>query len=213
MAPYKQRNTRSKYKRVAKASAGSKAVSSWWKTSTINRLAKRVTNYTKTKLLIGYKGDSSKVVPSTSIKQYICDNWVPQRRQKQQRNDDVPSLAQMNQDIIAHIFDFLANDGDNIPVFLALSQTCRTFNNILGNDKIWLSLYPKLAAKEFEFKTTPRERVFICKAIHNIRKAQKTFKDGWRGIQLFKISSKRGCSLLFSRGGAKQYNRQDRKST
>ena len=164
MAPHKKRNTRSKYTRVAKASAGSKVISSWWKTSSINRLAKRVTHFTT--------NSSNTVSSSTSIKQYICDNWVPQRRQKQQRHDEGPSLAQMDSDVIGHIFDFLANDKDNIPAFLALSHTCRTFNNILGNDKMWEKLYPKLAAKEFKHKTTTKERVFIYKALSNVRKWQ-----------------------------------------
>ena len=174
MAPYKHGNTGSKYTRVTKASPRFKVVSSWWKTSTINRLAKRVTNFT-TKL-IGYKDDSSNTLPSTSIKQYICDNWVPQRRQKQQRQDEV-SLAQMNKDIIAHIFDFLANDKDSIPAFLALSHTCRTFNNILGNDEIWESLYPEYTAKEFDYNTTPRERVFISRALSNVRRWQYRHKN------------------------------------
>ena len=86
--------------------------------------------------------------------------------------DVVPSLTHMSPDIIDHIFDFLANDGDNIPAFLALSQTCRTFNNVLGNDEMWEKLYPDEAAKEFEHETTTKGRVFISRAISNIKNWQ-----------------------------------------
>ena len=150
----------------------------WWKSLFGNHFSHRSPNIMSrvnraTWYVLGYTTDNNNITsPASSIKQYIIDNWRPLRRLKHQRytTNDVPSLTQMPADIIGHVFDYLAKDASNVTAFLALQQTCRSFNSLLGKDQIWETLYPLESAKEFEHhRTTPRESVLICRALSTIR--------------------------------------------
>ena len=92
-----------------------------------------------------------------------------------------PNLAAMPKEVSLLIFQFVDDEYTHGDI-VALERTCRSFRNLLQDDKIWGLISTSshgFERREFEYPPTNRERAFLRMTLHNIKRHQKNSCDNF----------------------------------